>query len=1318
MALPLQQIRFPRFKGLNVDFPVHQPGDMEIAKNVDILIDGSLQQRLPHGVIVPQQTGLLAGKGIKKMYEFVKVSGTKYILTDVEYAGPLLKITINTNNSTGSGVTLSTWSNLVLGLITNDANRPWYCTLNNFAFRTDGLNANKLIYDDSYIFNCGVAAPTHDPTLVANTSGNLAIGHYHVYYRYQITDATRKRSVKGNPSEFADIDLTVGNDQIDVSYMPSNNDEVTEICFYRNLEGNEDYFYEAVARVPNSVKYLNAAGVAVNKGGGLVGLPSTTHGYGATGVFSISGTTNYDGEYTNMTSTADEIIITAAYVAEIFDGTETVVEEKTISLVLDDNDIAGNEDLEFDNAQPWMARFCKPMSSRMFYANFPGEASSGGGSWVGYSKSEFPEQQEGYVPFDPSDGSDIMGLGGPVQGNMVVFKNFKTYLLNPVSFQKFTLFENAGCVAPGSIQNAGDGKMFFLSASGVQYYDGSTLRNISYSPDTQRGIQSIIQPYVNSTKDYVDSMYYADLRQYHLLLFTRSATTGYLDDMIHLVYHIDSDSWTEYVLKDSAGSLLYETSLGDATDGNKRRVIITNTLATLAGTTASLAQLDVAPSFTFTHLNEYDYCELGSSLYPIEGFVMDDDTDIYWYDSVGRIWINAIDINRKALTAGATALHTTVSESKDWAAELPATAHGLTDSDGILVQGTVNYDGPHDLKYEAAHPNTLNVNFNSIVGNPVTGYSEYGKPLSTWGEFDNDAGQAAVNLGVGLVGFPTVNAPNDLIPGERVWIRLTGNSMEGLYTVHANTTANQIVITATYAAYTFSGAYVDYWAGAHYVAETLDGTETYYTLELLYDVNTFLQAYFATGNVFKIKQIEYYEPDDCFYIYADDLDAGAPGPYAMIMKYTISTGADLGLLDCSSFIVPGTLQNEMIPFNHTDPSHAIRFVTNSEGDVFYMRNIDDGVNVTAKIYKLTVSTTVVTTYFDLTNISSPWASANGGISPDSILSCLQLYDDNIFFFYKNVAPTGFGSYDLGKLIDCTGTVNFKWCKNKPDAYWILSPILQPTFIFGDDYFYDDPANFDPPFNATVYIYKYSPYRRLFYTIREDSIASAIFEIYFLYRGKMRRICETDLTVLTGLSYAQLIAAGIVFNEVSNVDSYAVMMKYAKGSGYGNEYSVIYVFTPDDYWLYRRDEIIAKYATSKGINYDADGVLVDVQFYLDIGYTEKQARTVRLMTDTQYPIAGVVTLIPDGSTAQAWHSETETTMPSRAVCDTPFATIGDQDWHMDSLEPYPGRTEDHTIEVFGQAQRFKMHIEFGTPPFAGRGKARIFTPEFQFQDTKR
>jgi hypothetical protein len=60
---------------------------------------------------------------------------------------------------------------------------------------------------------------------------------------------------------------------------------------------------------------LDNAG-AVDKGSGLVGIPITAHTFIDNDITTIAGTTNYNGTYTIVSQTANEIVITAAYAVE------------------------------------------------------------------------------------------------------------------------------------------------------------------------------------------------------------------------------------------------------------------------------------------------------------------------------------------------------------------------------------------------------------------------------------------------------------------------------------------------------------------------------------------------------------------------------------------------------------------------------------------------------------------------------------------------------------------------------------------------------------------------------------------------------------------------------------------------------------------------------------------------------------------------------------------------------------------------------------------------------------------------------------------
>jgi hypothetical protein len=77
----------------------------------------------------------------------------------------------------------------------------------------------------------------------------------------------------------------------------------------------------SIIALPLNFLINNAA--AVNKGGGKVGVPVTAQPFATGESITITGTVNYNGAYlVDATSSANEVVITAAYVAETFDGVD------------------------------------------------------------------------------------------------------------------------------------------------------------------------------------------------------------------------------------------------------------------------------------------------------------------------------------------------------------------------------------------------------------------------------------------------------------------------------------------------------------------------------------------------------------------------------------------------------------------------------------------------------------------------------------------------------------------------------------------------------------------------------------------------------------------------------------------------------------------------------------------------------------------------------------------------------------------------------------------------------------------------------------
>lgn len=79
------------------------------------------------------------------------------------------------------------------------------------------------------------------------------------------------------------------------------------------------------ASVQDAAKAIDNGSDAVNVGGGVVGIPVTSHGFQAGETVTIAGTVNYNGTYTVLpSSTANQVNITKAYVAETFGSDDTI----------------------------------------------------------------------------------------------------------------------------------------------------------------------------------------------------------------------------------------------------------------------------------------------------------------------------------------------------------------------------------------------------------------------------------------------------------------------------------------------------------------------------------------------------------------------------------------------------------------------------------------------------------------------------------------------------------------------------------------------------------------------------------------------------------------------------------------------------------------------------------------------------------------------------------------------------------------------------------------------------------------------------------
>lgn len=261
------------------------------------------------------------------------------------------------------------------------------------------------------------------------------------------------------------------------------------------------------------------------------------------------------------------------------------------TITLPDSTVINNIELYFDTIQPYKAQYIKKGGSRLFYFVHPTEESSGGNSWLSWSKlGEFEHYAGRYESFNAADGEKGTGLGGPINNSMLVFKQNQTWKFDVTTLRKFDLWSDVGCIDGGSIQETGEGEVIWLSEAGVMRYDGNSRKNITEGKIQQ----SIIDVFIDSDNTFINSEYDPKTRRYHLLLTTRDAN-NLITANRHLVYFLDGSTgkdWIEHVNKDIDGNTIYETALGFATDaGNVKRMLVFS-FTSVDETTVDMSQYD------------------------------------------------------------------------------------------------------------------------------------------------------------------------------------------------------------------------------------------------------------------------------------------------------------------------------------------------------------------------------------------------------------------------------------------------------------------------------------------------------------------------------------------------------------------------------------------------------------------------------------------------------------------------------------------------------------------------------------------------------
>ena len=123
------------------------------------------------------------------------------------------------------------WANILTDLTADDAIQSSWATLQDRAFRVDGINLNYWFTDASGYHSLGVPAPADAPITASTTGGELTAGAYNIYYTYVKKDGDYV--VEGNPSTPSNI--TIAGTAITVSVIALTDPDVTHIRIYRTL---------------------------------------------------------------------------------------------------------------------------------------------------------------------------------------------------------------------------------------------------------------------------------------------------------------------------------------------------------------------------------------------------------------------------------------------------------------------------------------------------------------------------------------------------------------------------------------------------------------------------------------------------------------------------------------------------------------------------------------------------------------------------------------------------------------------------------------------------------------------------------------------------------------------------------------------------------------------------------------------------------------------------------------------------------------------------------------------------------------------------
>ncbi len=424
-----------------------------------------------------------------------------------------------------------TWANILTDLTSGDTVHPSWTALQDRAFRVDGVNRNFWFENASTYHTLGCPAPDDAPVTANATTTGGAITAG--TYNVYYTYVKKYGS---------------GASQYVVEGNPSPASNVTV--------ANDSITCAVVACTETDVTHIRIYRTL----------------YGEPGSFAY-----FDQEVANATA--------------------------TITLLATDDEIRDTlSTLEFNHDMPPQGDFVCGAGSRLWLIDTVGD--------IHWSKLDEPEimPSMNYMTFDPKDGDQVTGMC-PLRKHLLVFKRRRTWLLDmfsenvsedgTASLAKDVVSTTLGCIATGSIQSVGTDSAIWLSHAGFILYNGGTIKNIS-AGDPASGTPSRIQTVINAfmaagAEHFIDSAYHTARQLYHVNFLTRNSAGTLITEQRHFVYNLLTDTWTEYVYRNSAGTKMYETNFAMAHDSLGNEVILIPYLATTSG------------ELTYVYQGEYDH---------------------------------------------------------------------------------------------------------------------------------------------------------------------------------------------------------------------------------------------------------------------------------------------------------------------------------------------------------------------------------------------------------------------------------------------------------------------------------------------------------------------------------------------------------------------------------------------------------------------------------------------------------------------------------------------------------------------------------------